>query len=187
MRLASARRQRGLTLVVALLFLVLVTIITAATFNSSATNLRVTGNMVARQEALSASIVLLEHTISSQDFALDPAGVAAESFPVDIDGDGAPDYEPVLDPIPRCNRVRVLRTLELDVTRPADVACLSSSSLVDAGIDRAEGSAPPGSLCANTEWNVRAVTRDPRTGVSIAANQGVAVRVLVTDVPEECS
>ena len=42
------------------------------------------------------------------------------------------------------------------------------------------------SLCANTEWNVRAEVADARTGAKVAVNQGVAIRVLETDAANSC-
>ena len=52
-------------------------------------------------------------------------------------------------------------------------------------VDEAAGSAA-NSMCANTEWNVRAEVTDDRTGAKVAINQGVAIRVLETDAVNAC-
>jgi uncharacterized membrane protein (DUF485 family) len=182
-------RQRGITLVLALLFLVIITLITVAGFNSSTTNTRVTGNMMVRQEATAAAQVAIEEVVSSTVFTVDPDAVAAGTYPVDVDGDGTTDYSAVLTPKPTCYRVRTIRMTELDPTLANDRACMISSSGVNTGIDSAVGGGTPAgaSLCSNTEWNVRSTVTDTRTGTRANLNQGVAVRVPITDASNACS
>jgi hypothetical protein len=181
-------KQRGMTLVVAMLFLIILSLFAVSSFNSSTTNTRVTGNMIARQEAQAAAQWLIDETISSPEFADDPKTVTAATYTVDFDNDGTADSSPKLDPEPVCQRSRALKMTELDIMDNNDLACMKGSGggggLVDTGThDPTSGD----SLCSNTEWNVRAVVDDPLTGARVAVNQGVGVRVEKTTATDYCT
>lgn len=166
--------QRGATLVVALIFLVLMSLFALSAFNSSSSNLRIVGNSQARQESLAAAQVAIEATISSVDFTTKPAAVASSPIQVDVDGDGTTDYTATLIPVPTCTRVRPLTNIPDPVPGEPDplAACRSSTSLV------------PG--CLDTEWNIRAAVADSRSNTKLAVNQGVSVRVPALLLPESC-
>jgi hypothetical protein len=159
-----------------------------ASFNSSTTNTMVTGNMIARQEAVAAAQWLIDGTISNTLFATNPIEVAAGVYELDIDGDGRLDYSPRLAPAPACRRARPLKAVELDPSDKNDMSCMMSGVVQNSGLDTPDLAASTGnSLCSKTEWNIRAVTEDPdRTGTSVAVNQGVGVRVLATDAMDFC-
>jgi Tfp pilus assembly protein PilX len=187
MKIAHPHRQRGITLVVAMLFLLVLTVFSVAAFTSSSSNQRAAFNMVSRQEATSAAQAVVEQTISSAAFTTNPAAVAADPKPVDIDGDGETDYEARLSPAPQCRRVWTIKTSDLDPAVPADVACMVSSVATLSGIDAPGINASAGnSMCANTQWNVRAEVTDVATGTEVAVTQGVGVRVAATDATDYC-
>lgn len=183
----AVRRQRGATLIVALVLLVAMSMLSVWAFNTGTTNLRVVGNSQARHEAVAAAQAAVEMTLSSPLFITDPVAVAAATIPVDVDGDTVSDYEAQLTPPPACYRVRVLKVTELDPTNAGDRACLGSSSAQNAGIETV-GSAPTAgdSLCADSEWNIRAMVNDPRSNAQGTVNQGVAVRSLSTESANSC-
>jgi len=166
--------QRGATLVVALIFLVLMSLFALSAFNSSSSNLRIVGNTQARQESLATAQVAVEATISSADFATNPAKVAASPLQVDVDGNGTTDYTATLTPAPECTRVRPLTDIPDPVPGEPDplAACRSSTTLI------------PG--CLTTEWNIRAAVADLRSNAQLAVNQGVSVRVPALLLPESC-
>lgn len=178
------RSQRGVTLIVALIMLVALAMLAVWAVNTSTTNTRIVGNTQARQESLSAAQTAIETTLSSTAFI---KGKAAASLPVDVDGDGAIDYTVNMTPKPSCYRVRILKVNELDPNSPADVSCLGSSSATTAGIE-VDGAAPPtgDSLCAVSDWNLRAEVTDARTNAKVAVNQGVSLRSLSTDTANNC-
>ena len=182
-------RQRGATLIIALIMLGALSLLAVQAFKSSTTNLRIVGNTQARQEALAAVQMAIEATISSSQFTKTPAAVAAHPTLVDIDGDGVADYTVTLSPAPTCYRKKVVPSSALDLAAPAfkDRNCLGPTQ-VDFGTDSdtSTGSSTD-SICANTDWNVRAVVIDAATKVSVAVNQGVTVRVLTTDADNNCS
>lgn len=82
------RRQGGATLIVALIFLVLMSLFAVNAFLGSNSSLRVVGNMQARQEATAAAQVAIEKTISSNAFAT----AAPPAVAVDLDRDNTTDY-----------------------------------------------------------------------------------------------
>ncbi len=186
-RRAGRARQRGATLAVALIFLVLMSLFAVSAFLSSSTNLRVVGNMQVRQEALAAAQVAIEQTISSIQFAEAPAAVAGNPVNVDTDGNSVTDYVVRMTPQPACYRVKPIKNSELNVNVAADLTCIRSGVVTNPGQDATEAAAlADNSLCANTEWNLRAEVTDARTGAVVAVNQGVAVRVLDADAATYC-
>jgi hypothetical protein len=187
MKPPQQRAQRGATLIIALIMLVALALLSAWAFNGSQMNMRVVGNSQARQEVVGAAQAAIELTISSQLFATSPAAVAASAIPIDVNGDSQPDYQVQLTPPPSCYRVRVLKVNELDPGNAGDRACLGSSGSPNPGIETAGSTPPTGdSLCANSEWNVRAVVNDPLSNANAAVNQGVAIRSLSTDAQNAC-
>lgn len=180
--------QRGQTLLVVLVLLALFTLFAVGAFNTSNTNMRVIGNMQARQEAGSAAQLAIERTISDLNFAINPSTVEATTVTVDIDGNGSTDYEVRRTPAPRCFRVRVIKNADLDGAVATDIPCLQTAVSQATGIDSGAAVATAGdSMCANAEFDIRALATDVgRTGVSVAVRQGVALRLLSTDAENAC-
>lgn len=158
-------RPRGSTLLIVMILLIVMTLVAIATFKSSSSNLRVIGNMQTRQEGLAAAQQAIELVISSDTFTTSPELVAQSPIDVDINGDGTVDYVVRISPAPTCLRV---------TTQPSCGAGAANTSAVGGVLIEGLGG-PPASACFRREWNVRAVVTDPRTGLSMAVNQGVSV------------
>jgi hypothetical protein len=123
--------QAGATLVVSLIMLVLITLMIIAALAIGSANFRTVGNMQFRDEAIAAANKAIDQVVSSP-FALAPT---AEDIEVDLNSDGANDYQVHIDE-PQCVRATV-----------AQVTAPSSESL------------PPsmGSVSTwNTLWDIRA-------------------------------
>ena len=186
-RTTPPHAQRGATLIIALIMLVALAMLSLWSFNAGTMTLRVVGNSQARQEVVSAAQAATELTLSTPLFTQDPLAVAAGAIPIDIDGDAQPDYQARLTPAPTCYRVRVLKVNELDPSSEGDRACLGSSTAQNPGIEVAGAASATGdSLCADSEWNVRAVVSDSRSHATAAVNQGIAVRALTTVTASAC-
>jgi hypothetical protein len=186
-RHALARRQRGAALFVVLVLLLCMLWFALTAFRLGGQGLQIVGNAQAERQATAAAQRAIDQTISSNQFTKDPGAVAASPIPTDIDGDGNADFTAQLDPVPHCYRVRPIKTMELDIARPADKVCLQSSggsgNLFDVP------GAPVGagdSLCAYSEWNVGATVNDPVTRTSVAVNQGVGIRVEKANANNYC-
>lgn len=185
--------QRGATMVVALIFLVLMTLFAINAFNSSTTNLRVIGNTQTRQESMSAANLAVEATISNDNFIQNPDGVAKTPVSVDVDGNGQADYTAQLKPAPQCYRAKPILASDLppapkDPTTDDPYApCRAAQRAGGTFIDRdtpLTGTDPES--CANSEWNVRAEVTDPKTNAYVAVNQGVGVVVFGNEVSSYC-
>ena len=186
--IAAVRRQRGTSLLIALILLAATTFLSVSAFNAGTANLRSVANSEAVLEATSAAQAAIDRTISSALFTTQPEAVAAAPIGVDIDGDGTDDYRPILQPAPACTRVAPLRMTDLDPADAADLACMGSSVSRTSGIDSEDASSEAGkSLCASSEWLIRAQASHARTGVAVALVQGVGVRILETDSDNFCS
>lgn len=177
--------QRGITLIVTMVLLAALALLAVTAFNSGTTNMRIVGNMQARQEALSAAQAALDLTISTGLFATETAAVAASPIPIDI---GGKTYTASLAAQPPfCYRVRTLPTVELNPSLASDISCIGSSSARTAGLEIVGAPANTGdSLCADTEWAIRAVVSDPSSNTTVTVNQGISTRILTTDVETNC-
>jgi Tfp pilus assembly protein PilV len=189
-RHSSTHPQRGITLIVALLLLMAISMLGVWAFNGSTTNSRIVGNTEGRQEAMTAATAAVEQTISSPLFTTAPAAVAASSVPISINGT---QYDVFLkdnagNRKPACYRVRAIKQKELNVDSANDRPCMKDVPK-ETGI---ESEVPPpvitsgDSMCSETEWNVYAQVTDARTGAFVAVNQGVGARVLTTDAENAC-
>ena len=74
------RGQRGISLVVGLIMLLLMTLLAISAFQASNVNLRIAGNMQVRQETLAAAQTATEQVLSSPAF-IDPATPPAAARP----------------------------------------------------------------------------------------------------------
>ncbi|GAB2461135.1 hypothetical protein GCM10027082_09910 [Comamonas humi] len=181
-------RSRGATLVVALIFLVLMSLFAVTAFNSSSSNMRVIGNTQARQESAAAAKMAVEETISSSAFHTNPAGVAASPVPVDMDGDGTPDYSATISPQPFC--FRAIPTIlpaapKDDPSKDPYKSCRGSDNPDPTYVDGSVAGADPAG-CVDSEWSVRAVVADAATRTTVAENQGVAVTIFGYQVADYC-
>ena len=147
-----------------LIFLMMMSLFAVSTFRSSSNNIRVVGNMQTRQEGTAAAGAAIDALISSNLFTTDPALVAQSPVSVDVDGDNTEDYLVRFD-LPTCYRVTTLTGCGGGAT--------SSSGVSGTVIEGGSGGSAAG--CFLREWNVRAVVNDPRTGLTVVVNQGVAV------------
>ncbi|HSV54225.1 MAG TPA: pilus assembly PilX N-terminal domain-containing protein [Burkholderiaceae bacterium] len=159
-------RQQGATLLVVMIFLILMSLFAVSTFTTSTGNLRVVGNMQTKQEGIAAAQQAIEFVLSSELFTTDPELVSQSPVDVDINGDGSVDYVVRMTPKPSCYRV----TPVPDCGESAPSSGGASGTLLE-GISGG-GAA---STCFTREWNVRAIVTDPRSGMTVAVNQGVAV------------
>jgi hypothetical protein len=175
MQTTTPRAEAGSSLIVAIVFLLLLSTLALAGLRSSTTNVMIVGNMQARQEAQAAAQMLIEQTVSTDEFARNPVGVmAAANVQADFNGDGTADAAAVLTQV-RCMRARPVPLADLDPANPAHAICFGSATVANPGLLPVAG-APAGSLCADTEWEITSRATDARSGVSVTLSQGVSVR-----------
>jgi type II secretory pathway pseudopilin PulG len=198
----AMRAQRGSTLLVVMIFLLVFGMMTAAAFRGSMTSVQAIGNMQWRSEAITAANDAIDRLLSTADFATNTAVVTSQvnaaPFQVDINGDGVNDIGVSLPVVtidgvaragPRCQRAEPIPTVNLDPTLPADLGCFGSGSSGSSGLGVATAGggvstvAQSPSLCSNTEWTIAVRAVDAVTNTSVDVVQGVGVRVPTTAVP----
>ena len=182
------RRQRGATLVIGMIMLVLLTLFVIAAVNMSTLNLRVMGNTQARNEAVAAAQQVIERIVTT-DFPKNPV---ATTVTVDVaagtdtvgSGSGATTYS-VAIAAPSCLNSIPIKVTELDATDVTnDGPCFGSVACPTCGIVGGGGIGVGGnSYCSNTQWDVKATVTD-QTGAnsSMIVHQGVGRRVATGDV-----
>jgi Tfp pilus assembly protein PilV len=199
---SCARSQRGSTLLVVMIFLLIFGILASSAFRGSLTSVQAIGNMQWRNEAVTAANDAIDRLLSTADFATNTATVTANvnaaPFQVDANGDGVNDIAvsfPVVtaDGVaragPRCKRAEPIPAKDLDPALPGDVGCFGSSSAGSPGVGIGTASGGTStvlqspSLCSNTEWTIQVRAVDAVTNTSVDVVQGVGVRVPTTAVP----
>lgn len=157
--------EKGSTLLIAMVMLIVLTLFAISAITLSNTNLSIVSNMQARQEAVAAGKQAIEQ-IMSKNFTEDPA---AETITVDINNDGNPDYT-VAVAVPACISSLPLTNDQLTPTDPKDQPCISSIVVKDA-----VGSAQ--SWCFSQQWEITATVTDNRSGAEVVQRQGASLRV----------
>ena len=173
----GARRQHGVTLFVALVLLVMVTLLAVSSFRVSNTNLKIVGSMQGKSEATAAATQAIEQVLSTPDFVTDPATTAATPIGVDINGDSVADYTVQMSPAPKCLKSRQTNPADLDITKASDRPCFTSALITQAKVATA---------CAETIWEVSATTTDAVTSATTTVRQGVSVRTSKTEADASC-
>jgi len=182
------RRERGITLVTALIMLVLLTLIALTTFNVGKSNLQIVSNMQQRDEAAAAAREVLEEAISTPRFSETPNAVLnkpcgeANTRCVDTNGDGTDDVRVKIAPRPKCVKAPAIRNTQLDLAKEEDLVC-SMGSTQSFGV---AGAVDGNSACADSVWEINAVATDVETEAEVQVTQGVAVRVARDDVTNNC-
>jgi hypothetical protein len=194
---SAMRRQRGTTLIVALIMLMLMTLFAVSSFNTANTNLKVVGNMQQKSEALNATQEAIETVMSSPQFITNPANAVpvpcgtANTLCTDVTGDGVADFTTTLigpdfpNPPhqPTCVSVRPIKNSELNLALPEDLGCAAGQQ---AGASGVAGAMTGDSLCANTVWEIRARTVSSSSAATVTVTQGVAVRVSADAAGTSC-
>ena len=168
------RTQRGMTLFVAMIILVMVTLLVVSGFRVSNTNLKIVSSMQGRQEAVASGQAAIEQVLSSSFFSENPAIVASTPIDVDINGDATPDFTVTMG-TPVC-----LRTAPVVLSNPP-----TQLQLDCAGSSRYPSATTP-TWCSNTIWEVTATTTDRLTAAQTTVRQGVGMTVEITNARSAC-
>jgi hypothetical protein len=182
------RRDGGMTLVMALIMLLLLTMLALTSFNLGNSTLRIVGNMQQREQVVAAANEVIEETISTTKFFNTPAAAlpnpdgAPNQRLVDVDGDGKEDIKVVLSPAPACVMVQPIKNSDLDLAVPEDAGCSTGASQSFGVVGSADGN----SDCDNSVWDVKAVATDLATQSSVKVTQGVSVRVPKDEIATNC-
>ncbi len=183
-------RQQGLTLLMALIMLIVLTMLALTSFKLSKPNVQIVSNMQQRDEAIAAAQQVVEEVISSTQFSktptnslLVPCDSARNVRCVDSNGDGTTDIKVTLTPPPTCVGSKPKKNSDLDVTKTEEVGCIAPKDSTGFGTEDASTDI---SMCADSAWEVTAVAVDELTKSKVTIKQGVAMTSPVTDLAANC-
>lgn len=194
----APRRQQGMTLVIGLIMLIMISLAAVASYQMTRTSTEVVGNMQFQAEAVNAADAAIQEAVSTvrmfqnpNTVFLNPCGNVSNTRCFDFNGDGQNDMTVTLAP-PTCTRVRPKPNAELNLstvvtgeTLPRDTACVSGVAQ-QFGV---KGAATGNSQCAESTWELIARARDTTagtTGTDVTVTQGVEVRVSTEDAGSFC-
>ena len=162
----TLRRQKGATLLIGLIMLVLLTLMAITSFNLGKSNLQIVGNLQFRNETVRAAEEAVEAAISKPDSV-----TIASTSTVDVNADGTPDVSVTVTPT--LLQAHVKKNSALDLSDPGQLGC----TLGQAQAFGVVGAATGNSLCASTLYDLRVVAREAATNTSVELHQGVSVQV----------
>jgi Tfp pilus assembly protein PilX len=148
----SPQDQRGATLVISLIVLVMMSLMVIAAQNLSTANVKAVSNMQFRNEAIAAANKAIALVLSSP-FTTAPT---AETVYADIDSDGASDY------VVAILRPQCLRAVEVEPAKPSTI-----------GLKMVGGS-------FITTWDLKATVAGNENAGGAAVEVHSGVRVLLT-------
>jgi len=177
LRVAAPVRERGATLIVRLIMLLLLSLLAANSFTLAKGNLQIAGNLQQREQDLAAAQQAIELVVSSAQFTqtpgnalLNPCGGIANTVCVDVNGDGVADVNVTV--IPTCLEHYVIPDVQLDFSSPDDKGCIM-------GVNQTfgvAGASNANSACANTVWDTQATATDTVSNARYVVDEGSAVR-----------
>lgn len=182
------RKQRGMTLIIGLFLLVVLTLMALVGFNMGKGSVQTVANMQQRNEAAAAAQSVIEQAISTTLMFKTPNSVlknacgSANTACVDTNGDGKTDITVRLTPAPKCVAAKPVLNASLDVSNPEDAGC-SIGVQQNLGVSGAGGG---NSMCANSIWEINAEATDDVTEAKVTVTEGAAVRVAADDIAASC-
>ena len=160
------RHQKGATLLIGLIMLVLLTLMAVTSFNLGKSNLQIVGNMQFRNETVRAAEEAVELAISTANSV-----TVASTSTVDVNGDGAPDVAVKITPA--LVQAFVIKNTQIRLTNANELGC----TLGQAQAFGVVGAATGNSLCADTLYDLKVEAKEAATNTSVELHQGVSIRV----------
>ena len=157
--IATKHRQRGATLIVGLIMLVLITLMVLTAFTQSSTNLKSVGNMQYRDEAAAATNAAIEEVISSPAIFITPAATAVVVGPYSVS----------------------VATPECLYAIPVEIY---SSGDQNPGIFIEGAAASGASGFLDTYWDIAATVNDAASGTRVESHQGI--KITLSADPNPC-
>lgn len=188
------RRQQGVTLILSLIMLVLLTIMALSSFSIGKSSLQIVDNAQQQAHVQNAAQATIDRVISTPTFAEAPESVLdnsncpealaapANSRCVDLYGDGKTVVVVAMQPEPQCTQVKVIDANELDISKKEDQGC-SQQENQNFGI---EGVFTGASLCSDSLWEINAQASEPVSRATAVLTQGVSMRVSNDSVATAC-
>lgn len=171
--------QSGITLVVSLIMLVVLTLLVVSGIKFGNINLKISGNAQVEAESSAAAMVALEKMLILVNDADKVDLVAAQ--PAMVVSTGGTSFT-VNAKKPVCLLSKAVDNSTLDYAKLKDRSCIEQLNL-SGGMFRDDGSGGLGqgikgpSACKDQQWDIEATVDDAATGAKVTMLQGAALRV----------
>ncbi len=187
------RRQQGMTLLMALIMLIVLTLLALTSFNLTQANMQVVTNMQQRDAVSFAARGVLDEVLSSDAFHKNTGQTLAQQpgcggLPdqrcLDTNGDQVNDVTVRIKPDaqPKCVKVKTIKTADLDMADKQQQTC----SLPNGNFGQ-EGANSGDSMCADSVWEVQVEATDNVSNAKMTVTQGISISVDVNDIKTKCS
>jgi Tfp pilus assembly protein PilV len=188
------KQQRGVTLILGLIMLVLLTIMALSSFNIGKSSLQIVDNAQQQNQALNAAQSILDRVISNPSFVDSPNAVLlgtacpssvsapANSDCIDLYGDGKTVVVVAMDPAPVCTHAQAIPSANLDFSKSEDLGCTVQEQQ-NHGV---EGLTSGDSLCSESQWELNALASEQVSRAQARVTQGVGMRVSTDAISTAC-
>lgn len=167
--------QRGITLVVTLIMLMVLTLLVVSAIRFGNVNLMIAGNVQSKSEATAATQIAIERVMEQVKTAANIDAIKASDANSPSITAGGAAYK-VAWTAPKCVLTKPVSNAELSPSKAADLACFESAD-ADKMIDGSGKTTTSPSACNDQQWGVEASVDDATTGTKVTSYQGFAVRV----------
>ena len=183
------QREQGMTLLMALIMLVVLTLLALTSFNMTQANMQVVTNMQQRDAVTFAARGVLDEVLSSAAFHANAGQTlsqqtgcseGADARCIDTNGDGINDVVVKVEVAPKCVKVKTIKSSELNLALPEERKCTTQAQ--NFGTVGATGN----SMCADSVWEVQVVAKDSVSDAKMTVTQGIGVRVAVDTIMTKC-
>lgn len=170
MKPAPASRQRGVTLIVGLIMLILITLMVTTAFTLNMSNLKSVGNMQFRNESIAAANKAIEQFIATNFTTGFVSVPAATTITFDINNDANIDYR-------------------IGVFQPTCVEAMTVTTSINTALC---GGQRAGALAGcplpnwSTLWDLQARVQDVATGSTVTVRQGMRIEITDTQRNAVC-
>ena len=179
------QKQRGIVLVIAIIFLTVVTLIGVSTANIVMNNTRVIENVHYKDQVRTIAKNAIEEAITTSGFLEGEKAFTIscreDSYTrcYDLSGDGVERDAYVTLSRPQCISVQPVLNNSLNVwTNEVDASCYQTAT--------AENGYSKYSLCAESLWEVNSVAFDPVSNARVYYKHGITVRAPINLVAAVC-
>ncbi len=170
-------RQKGATLLVGMIMLVVLTLLVVFALRSSNTGIKIAGNLQARMEADGAALKAIETMIEEFKLAADVSllnGYPA-SAPLSVQVGDKTFAVTVVKPT--CEMEVPITFGELTEADHTDGSCTGEATSGAVAITASLAYADTPTNCKRQHWRIESALSDTLTGASVGQVQGIAVRV----------
>lgn len=175
MNFPMVSKQKGATLLVGMIMLVVLTLLVVFAIRSGNTNLKIAGNMQSQAEAGAVAQQAIEGVIEQVKIVGDFTTIKLPAAEVTVNNVA---YAVTLAPM-KCNVDVPVLNSELDPANANDVPCFENPD--DDKAIKSDGTlTSKPSACRTQQWEIEATVIDDNSGASVTQTQGISVRVPAT-------